>query len=547
MRRKKPEILFKGHHVPHLPWMEYTAWDHIPLLPNKTYVPYQNVKINIEKLCHVTHDEEFYKINKGDRYVFIPRQKFGKAGYNYDGAPIGESYVICEPSDVPPNHQTRYRYVSKDEEVLPGYYIWWSIDHSCIFPREPYLNLMQNTGREVYGYYTHEPFNYPIKSRYGNHKFTSDIKELLQCYQNAYGSPLPHIEFRCGGTLRYRNEICYVVIVCAVHPDSEHPLSKDEFPIWKDLEVEYVNGKIVSIQIKIRNGISGVYCHGVINKKTKPFSWDTYVFALYFPDSKYRLELPKRNTTTSLIEHNFCIKTKPDPLNNNKFTCPNHLPYLMDDHDTSDETDQIEDIEEFITIDNEESVWQILNDSEESEKVDEQEHMLQVTNDTIDSEEDEHMWQVIYNTINSDEEHEHMLQVTKDTIDSEESDEDEHLWRVINDTINSDEEDQHMCEVIKDTINSEESDEDKHLWRVINDTINSDEEDQHMCEVIKDTINSDEEDEHMCEVIKDTINSEESDEEDEHMWQEINNSIDSQKSDKEHIWHLSEEKRLCEQ
>ena len=282
-----------------------------------------------------------------------------------------------------------------------------------------------------------------------------------------------------------------MVIVCAVHPDSEHPLSKDEFPIWKDLEVEYVNGKIVSIQIKIRNGISGVYCHGVINKQTKSFSWDTYVFALYFPDSKYKLELPKSNTKTSLIEHNYCIKTKPDPLNNDKFTCPNQLPYSMDYHDTFDETDQIEDIEEFITNDNEESVWQILNDSEESEKVYEHEHMLHVTKDTIDSEEDEHMWQVIYNTINSDEEHEH---VTKDTIDSEESDEDEHLWQVINDTINSDEEDEHMSEVIKDTISSEESDE-----------------------------------------------------EDEHMWQEINNAIDSQKSNKEHIWHLSEEKRLCEQ
>ena len=492
MKRKKPEILFKGHHVPHLPWMEYTEWDHIQPLPNKTYVPYQNVKINVTKLCHVTHDEEFYNISKDDKYVFIPRQKFGKAGYNYDGAPIGESYVICDPSDVPPNRQTRYRYVSRDEEVLPGYYIWWSIDHSCIFPREPYLNLMQNTGREVYGYYTNEPFKYPIKSRYGNHKFTSNIKELLKCYQTAYGSPLPRIEFRCGGTLRYRCEICYVVIVCAVHPDSEHPLSKDEFPIWKDLEVEYVNGKIVSIQIKIRNGISGVYCHGVINKQTKSFSWDTYVFALYFPDSKYKLELPKSNTTTSLIEHNYCIKTKPDPLNNDKFTCPNQLPYSMDYHDTFDETDQIEDIEEFITIDNEESVWQILNDSEESEKVYEQEHISQVTKDTIDSEEDEHMWQVIYNTINSDEEHEH---VTKDTIDSEESDEDEHLWQVINDTINSDEEDEHMSEVIKDTISSEESDE-------------------------KD---------------------------EQHMWQEINNAIDSQKSNKEHIWHLSEEKRLCEQ
>ena len=296
-------------------------------------------------LCHVTHNKEFKEIRSDDcgvvEYVLKPRQKFGKAGYVYDGAPIGESYVICEPSDDPPNHETLYQYISKDEEVLPGYYIWWSIDPSCISKR-PYSEMRQTKMNQVYGYYTSEPFHSLMKSRYGNCKIISNTVQLIQCYQTAYGSPLPRIEFRCGGTLRYRNEICYVVIVCAVHPDSEHSLSN--FPVM-NLEVQYgLNEEVVSVetpQLRICNGISGVYYHHV-DLENKSYSWDTYAFALHFPNETFTLKLPKGDKIfDEKITHDKpCLKGKPDPSKcSKKFVCPNDLDVVAVDTTESDNND----------------------------------------------------------------------------------------------------------------------------------------------------------------------------------------------------------------
>ena len=333
----KSEILFKGFHVTHLPWMEYSKWDQIPPLPRNEHVPYQNVEVTVEKLCHITHDEEYKEITKDTKYVFKPRQKFGKVGYrNHFREQVGKSYVRCDvPSALPPNYQTDYRCVREDEEILPGYYIWWSIDHSCI----PTMDLTKTIRS---GYYSSEPFQTPIKSHYGNHKITCNIRELLQCYQNAYGSPLPRIEFRCGGTLRYRNEICYVVIVCAVHPDSEHSLSN--FPVM-NLEVQYgLNEEVVSVetpQLRICNGISGVYYHHV-DLENKSYSWDTYAFALHFPNETFTLKLPKGDKIfDEKITHDKpCLKGKPDPSKcSKKFVCPNDLDVVAVDTTESDNND----------------------------------------------------------------------------------------------------------------------------------------------------------------------------------------------------------------
>ena len=331
-RDNKEEILFKGHHVTHLPWMRYHEWNYIPLLPGNRFIPYQNVGVAVKKLCHITHNEEFKEISQNDKYyVFKPKQKFGKSGYISHSKQVGKSYALCEPSALPPNHQTQYRMVNMHKEVLPGYYIWWSIDHSCV-PTVPSWKLEKYFGHQWYGYYTSEPFERPITSRYGNHMFTSYIMQLLQSYQSAYGSPLPRIEFRCGGTLRYRCEICYVVIVCAVNPHEKHSLSEEEFPIiWENVQIIYnSNGQVSFVQppeITLRNGITGYYEDGMFSDYI-PYSWDTYAFALHFPTEHFKLEIPKLTLfSTKTIEHDdFCTKKRPDPLNNHKPSCPNkHL------------------------------------------------------------------------------------------------------------------------------------------------------------------------------------------------------------------------------
>ena len=284
-------------------------------------IPLQRVHITVDKLCHITHELPAREICRANYFNFKPTHIVGRAGYNYDGSPIGETYVICEPTDQPPTEETEYQHVSSGENILPGCYSWWSIDHEHYLPPSPY-------------YYYSDLFT--ESSRYGNVKFSGYIMQLLQCYQKAYNTnPLPRIQFRCGGTLRYKKEISKVVIVCTV----AHPLPEDEFPIiWDDILYDK-NGRVADIdqpfEVVIRNGISGDRDLPIL------YSWDTYAFGFYFPNKKYRLRCPKsENFERSEIEHydESCIKRQPDPNNDNKLTCPNKF---LDDSE-SDESDEEE-------------------------------------------------------------------------------------------------------------------------------------------------------------------------------------------------------------
>ena len=335
-KRDSNEVLFKGYHVSHLPWKKYEAWD--CLIDSGREAPLQNVQIKVERLCHVTHEQPAGKISRRNSFKFIPTPKVGKAGYGiYDGSPVGESFITCEPNDQPPNDDTKYQRVSSTEDVFPGNYIWWSIDH-CISGSVPWLYKPSET--------------FSSSSWYGNVKFSGEIKEILGCYQKAYGTnPLPRIQFRCGGTLRYKYEICKVVIICT----DAYPLPEDEFPkMWED-HIKYTeDGRIksVNLEVVIRNGIYEVVL------PSKKYSWDTYAFGLHFPNKTYSLKCPKSEKfKRSKIDHTFCITTKPDPNNGNKFTCPNKLLPLVLQHEneSSDDEEQAKDCDNVSPQDESES------------------------------------------------------------------------------------------------------------------------------------------------------------------------------------------------
>ena len=302
-KRNSNEVLFKGYHVTHLPWKRYDEWDHITA-GGAREVPLQNVQIKVERLCHITHEQPADKISQENSFEFIPTSKVGKAGYgNYDGSPVGDTFIICDPTDQPPTEETKYCYVSPTEEVFPGKYIWWSIDYCFSEP-------VENT------YTLSEIFS--SSSRYGNIKFSGEIEEILGYYQEAYGTNLlPRIQFRCGGTLRYKYEICKVVIVCT----DAHHLSEDEFPkMWEDCIHYDQNGRIESVNLEV------VIRNGIFQERFTIYSWDTYAFGLYFPNEMHNLTCPKSEKfKRSKIKHTFCNKTQPDPDNGNRFTCPNEL------------------------------------------------------------------------------------------------------------------------------------------------------------------------------------------------------------------------------
>ena len=274
----------------------YNDWDSIPRLVEE--VPLQNVHIGVKKLCHITHNQPAREIDGEDYFEFKSAPKVGKGGDE-------NTYVIRQAIDqtTPPTGETEYRPVASDENLFPGYYSWWSIDNDG-HDLSPYLN----------DYYFSNLFT--SSSRYGNNKFSANIVELLQCYKKAF-NPLSHIQFRCGGTLRYKQEICKVVIVCT----NEHHLPEDKFPrMWKDCVTEEEAGEITlvtsveNLEVMIRNGITGTF------RQYIPYSWDTYAFAFYFPDETYTIKCPKSVIQCSKVEHDshYCI-------NKREGICPNDL------------------------------------------------------------------------------------------------------------------------------------------------------------------------------------------------------------------------------
>ena len=306
------EVLFKRHHVTHTPWGEYDDWNTIPLI-DEIYgdVPLQEENVKVKKLCHITHIQSVREITKEEGYFnFKPARQTGKANYNKEGLPIEETYIMLgEATEEPPTTETKYRRVSSQEDLFPGYYSWWSVDLDD-YPEEC-------------EYYCFSQF-YTSSSCYGNNKFSGNIVELLQCYQEAYNTkPLPCIQFRCGGTLRYKQEIRKVVIVCT----DAYPLPEDEFPLmWESYPVKIeeagkikISTAVNFLEVKIHSGVTGLKENYVPTK----YSWDTYAFGFYFPDNTYSLKCSKSVIEHSIVGHNYCTKKQYNE-SLDKLKCPNY-------------------------------------------------------------------------------------------------------------------------------------------------------------------------------------------------------------------------------
>ena len=278
------EVFFKGHHVMHFPWKAND--EKVTTLSDGT-VPFQNEVITVTRLCHITHSKEADEIEQDDCFEFKPKMKYGKNTTNNR-----VSAVICKPTYKAPNEDTKYRVITKDQELLPGYYSWWSIDSSC-FPAKD--DVMIESSND---------FSLPYKSRFGNKKISGDITKLLQCYQEAvksrsswfyhfYGrSRLPRIEFRCGGTLRYNRQICKVIIICPKDELFGYPtLDSGGYPVLHS--IGYRPTYNAELQIQSCGTLKLTIQNGVMISSGTRYSWDTYAFAFYFPSEDYVMKCPK--------------------------------------------------------------------------------------------------------------------------------------------------------------------------------------------------------------------------------------------------------------
>lgn len=181
------------------------------------------LKLNVSKLCHVTHKEEAHIIRQTN--CFKPKRKLGKSD---DGCNPGRSYrnkhVPIGPSEsdemecddqptggVEEANEYMYEHITTNDKVFHGFYSWWGL-----YVEKPI------SGLQVY-----DLPNYlrdPPDSIYGSTAFTIPFDKILESYASSRSCHLHDLRLMIGGTMRYKREIAYVIIVCTRTDDLSYGL-----------------------------------------------------------------------------------------------------------------------------------------------------------------------------------------------------------------------------------------------------------------------------------------------------------------------------------
>ena len=232
-----------------------------------------------------------------------------------DGSPLGESY-ICNLKQAIPDEDTRYQYVSEDQSLLPeGKYSWWGI------------RALVDSSTDG--------------CRYGGHVFTASFPYMLGQFRLAHtkGKKAPEISFKKAGTLRYKKEICYVILVCADNDNLEQ--IRDLPPVTKE------DNKTISFDGMLDADGKVIYPEAKVSFNQQKFTdnnWEHVVFGFYFsPQCETdSLKLEKNEVKYDKdFHHNFCtgtfqVKKEYLPHNYDKaWVCPDD-PCLPLDKDLKD-------------------------------------------------------------------------------------------------------------------------------------------------------------------------------------------------------------------
>lgn len=252
----------------------------------------------------------------------------------YDGRPCGESFKY-DPQRM------NFVEIPDTEPVFPGFYSWWGIDYSAIPDSEhgslcrailhetTMLNL-QGIKVTVPEYLEQVP-----KSRYGNRAFFCNFSDLLTAYAESRGKEVGDISIRKGGTLRYKQEICYVLIICIESNDKKEledfKLLRPESKHFKMNGLINDRGKIVDITaaptFHTEYNVAQMSCrHEPTAEGRKPtsYSYETAAFAFYFPHESSIMTVGQKCSEKG-ISHNACIRKQPPPELYEKWKCPNDL------------------------------------------------------------------------------------------------------------------------------------------------------------------------------------------------------------------------------
>ena len=286
--------------------------------------------IPIRELCHVTHDKEADMICStlsDGYYSFKPTQKLGKQ-YGDDRLPLGETYSFDQ-------EQENFYEIPRSPHlpVFPGYLSWWGVSVTRWYEEDnDHVNTFTSNidQLESQGIHTAKYLKTTPDSTYGNNSFRISFSSLLHSYKEArvgadQSITANPITLRVGGTLRYKYEICYVVIV-STEQDSAQLV---QYPsvygkhIFESNGVISQEGNIVDDskfpEFKAQYIISSIkdsynWWHN--------FSWEGIAFAFYFPSEESELRCKVQDVTRDTIQHSFCTSRRKVPQGR---LCPNEV------------------------------------------------------------------------------------------------------------------------------------------------------------------------------------------------------------------------------
>ena len=259
--------------------------------------------IPINMIRHVTHSEQAGDIKRQTCYTFKPRAKYGKA---YDSEKEGSYKKVSENT---------FQKLQQDERVIEGNLSWWGVDtYSWYYSGDVHgraFGLAAERLRKERVFVS--PFiSNPRESPYGRHGFIVNLKNLLKYYKQSR-TGIVNIRdralfLRVGGTLRYRFEICYVVIVCTKH-DHElecYPSLYTQSAIFDHKGLLFPSGRIKRKFFESQETIDFKPQYVIKCVPQRQYSsYEAPAFAFYYPETSTisSLKCPKEVVTEVQTGH----------------------------------------------------------------------------------------------------------------------------------------------------------------------------------------------------------------------------------------------------
>ena len=254
--------------------------------------PSKPLRLKVAKLCHVTHKEQGKQImTNTKKYHFKTNRKVGKSREERDikhRCYYGESYHAKRIKlEIPSEYDTTYEPIPANREVFPGCYTWWGLyaENPPRGPQDTLPNYLKS----------------PPESTYGSTAFVISFHDILESYASARSCSSREVCLRVGGTMRYKREIAYMIIVCTTSDEDlsrYNPVTSHDWPIDMQGLID-VNGIIVDSA-----------CVPLFTPKyyNKTISYETLNFAFYFPERR-DFECSSGVICVKTIEHTGCIRT----------------------------------------------------------------------------------------------------------------------------------------------------------------------------------------------------------------------------------------------